>query len=388
MTGRRPSNTGVYDNSQPYHGAAALAGVVTLNQHMKNSGYLTLGCGKIYHGTWGGFADTKGWDDYGRPHVDFSLPGPKPRAGAAAQGHFDWGPTANDDSGMNDYHVAEWVSAHLAKKQDKPMFLACGIFRPHLPWYVPQKYFDMYPLDKIQLPVVKEDDLDDVPATGKRFAKANGDHARVTKADAWKKGVQAYMASITFSDAMVGRVLRALETGPHASNTSVVLWSDHGWHLGEKLHWRKFTLWERSTRNVLMMSIPGVTRPGGVCDRPTSMMDIYPTLMELSGLRAPGVLDGKSLVPWLKNPKAPRPDPALTTYGLGNHAIRSEQWRYIRYNDGGEELYDRTADPNEWTNLAGKPEFAKVKEGLAKWLPANNEPDAPRRREGGEPGEQ
>jgi arylsulfatase A-like enzyme len=384
MTGRRPSSTGVYDNSQPYHGSKALAGVPTLNQHFKDNGYLTLGCGKIYHGTYGAYSDKAGWHDYGQPKSDFRLGGTKPLAGPAGQAHFDWGATVGGDEEMNDYHVVDWVNGHLAKKRDQPMFLACGIFRPHLPWYVPQKYYDMHPLESIQLPVVKEDDLDDVPAMGKRFAKAQGDHARVTKAGAWKKAVQAYLACISFSDAMVGRVLRGLETSPYANDTAVVLWSDHGWHLGEKLHWRKFTLWERSTRNLLMMKVPGVTRAGGVCPRPVSMIDIYPTLMELTGVAAPAGLEGQTLVPWLKSPKAPKKDPVVTTYGFKNHAVRSEQWRYIRYSDGGEELYDRVKDPDEWTNLASKPELAKTREELARWLPKHDEADAPRVKGGGE----
>lgn len=383
MTGRRPSSSGVYTNSQPYHGAKALSNVVTLNQHFMDNGYLTLGCGKIYHGTQGAFADKKGWHDYGKVRDTTVLSGEPPLAGAAAQAHFDWGPTTTGDEAMHDYQTVEWISKHLADKHDQPMFLACGFSKPHLPWYVPRKYFDMHPLDGIQLPVVKEDDLDDVPPVGRKFAKASGDHARVTKADAWKKGVQAYLASITFADAMIGRVLRALETGPHANNTTVVLWSDHGWHLGEKLHWRKFTLWERSTRNILMFAAPGVTI-AGPCHRPVSMMDIYPTLMDLTGLKAPGPQEGESLMTWLRNPKAAKRTPALTTYQFGNHAVRSEEWRYIRYNDGTEELYDRAKDPNEWTNLAAKPESAGARKDLARWLPTHNEPDAPGRAGGGE----
>jgi arylsulfatase A-like enzyme len=305
------------------------------------------------------------------------LDGKAPLAGAAAQGHFDWGPTKTGDEDMHDYRTTEWIGKHLQTKHNQPMFLACGFTRPHLPWYVPKKYFDMHPLDGVQLPIVKEDDLDDVPEIARKIAKPSGDHARVVKADAWKKGVQAYLAAITFSDAMVGRVLRALETGPHANNTIVVLWSDHGWHLGEKLHWRKFTLWERATRNILMVMAPGVTRPGTECPATVSMMDIYPTLMDLAGLKAPGIQEGESLMPWLRNPKAPKKTPALTTYLFGNHAVRSDRWRYIRYKDATEELYDRAKDPNEWTNLAGKPEFAAVKKDLAQWLPKHNEPDAP-----------
>ncbi len=384
MTGRRPSSTGVYLNSQPYHGSKVSAGAVTLNQHFKNNGYLTLGCGKIYHGTQGRFADDQGWHEYGKTSDSFKLAGPSPMAGAAAQAQFDWGPTETGDEAMHDYQTAEWAAKHLGKQHDQPIFLACGFSKPHLPWYVPKKYFDMHPLDGIQLPIVKEDDLDDVPEIGKKFARASGDHARVTKAEAWKKGVQGYLAAITFADAMVGKVLNALEAGPNAKNTTIVLWSDHGWHLGEKSHWRKFTLWERSTRNILMVVAPGVTKAGGVCERPVSMMDVYPTLMDLAGLKAPGVQEGESLLTWLKNPKAPKKTPALTTYQFGNHAVRSERWRYIRYRDASEELYDRDKDPNEWTNLAAKPEMVAVKKELAKWLPMHDEADAPIRAGGEE----
>jgi arylsulfatase A-like enzyme len=377
LTGRRPSSTGVYLNSQPYSGSKVLNGVVTMNQHFKNNGYLTLGCGKIYHGTQGVFADNKGWDDYGKVQDTTMLSSPAPMAGAAAKGLFDWGPTSTGDDDMQDFKTTEWIGRQLATKHDQPMFLACGIAKPHLPWYVPKKYFDMHPLDSIVLPIVKEDDLDDVPPIGRKFALGNGDHARVTKADAWKKGVQAYLAAITFSDAMVGRVLRSLENGPHAKNTTVVLWSDHGWHLGEKLHWRKFTLWERATRNILMVSAPGVTRPHTVCDRTVSMMDVYPTMMDLAGLKVPGIQEGESLMTWLKNPQAPKKTPAVTTFQMGNHAVRSDEWRYIRYKDATEELYDRRKDPNEWTNLAGKAELAGVKKELAQWLPKHDEPNVP-----------
>jgi arylsulfatase A-like enzyme len=347
-----------------------------MNQHFKNSGYLTLGCGKIYHGTRGAFADVKGWDDYGQPKDTSKLAGTPPLS-PAGQAHFDWGPNTTGDEAMHDYQTTEWIGKHLQTKRDQPMFLACGFTRPHLPWYVPQKYFDMHPLDKVQLPIVKEDDLDDVPEIGKRFAKPQGDHARVTKANEWKKGVQAYLAAITFSDAMVGRVLHSLEAGPNAGNTMVCLWSDHGWHLGEKLHWRKFTLWERSTRNILMFAAPGVTKTGAACDRTVSMMDVYPTLLDLAGLKAPGAQDGETLVPWLHNPAAGKKTPAVTTYLMGNHAIRTDAWRYIRYKDGTEELYDRAKDPNEWTNLAATPESASLKRDLARWLPKHDAPDAP-----------
>lgn len=382
FTGRQPATSGVYHNDQPYLGAEGAAEIVSLNQHFQNSGYITLGSGKLYHGTYGKFADKKGWDDYRLTSDSLKLPSPGLQGGAAAQGNFDFGPTATGDEQMMDFATADWVGGHLRRKQPSPMFLGFGVTRPHLPWYAPKKYFNMYPLDAITLPIVKEDDLSDVPAVGKKMALQNRDHARITGADGWKKAVQAYLASITFADAMVGRVLRALETGPHGNNTTVMLWSDHGWHLGEKNHWRKFTLWERSTRNVLMVKAPGTTQAGGICDSAVSMVNLYPTLVDLEGMTNPTKQDGVSIVPLLKNPKARWNRAVLTTYGFRNHAIRTggvnEGWRYIRYNDGGEELYDRATDPNEWTNLAGKPEFAKKQAELKAMLPQLDAAEAPR----------
>lgn len=381
MTGLRPSTMGVYQNNQPFRQSERGRNAVTLTQHLMEFGYKAIGSGKIYHG---GFPDPQSWNDYHPDNRGHDVPpSPMPPAnqrplnGMPRTAHFDWGPIDRADEEMGDYEVARWVGAQLGKRHTDPMFIACGMTRPHLPWYVPRKYFDQFPLDSIQLPEVRQDDLDDVPSGGLKMAKPNGDHARVVEHGQWKKAVQGYLASIAFCDAMVGRVLRALETSPHAKETAIVLWSDHGWHLGEKQHWRKFSLWERSTRSVLMASIPGVTKPGTRCDRVVSLMDLYPTLTEALGApRRPGV-EGTSLMPLLRDPKVPRREPALTTYGKGNHSLRTERWRYIRYNDGDEELYDHASDPHEWTNLAGRAEHAGVKAELAKWLPAVDAPDSP-----------
>jgi len=237
----------------------------------------------------------------------------------------------------------------------------------------------MYPLDKITLPVVKDDDLDDIPPIGRKMAITNSrDHERVKKYKQWETAVRCYLAAITFADAQLGRVLDALDAGPHAKSTNIVLWSDHGWHLGEKLHWRKFSLWERSTRNVLMMSVPGLTKPGSRCDRTVSLLDMYPTLTEMFGLPRREGLEGRSLMPLLKNPSASWDHPVITTYLRGNHAVRDAHWRYIRYHDGTEELYDRDKDPNEWTNIAAQPSAQKVRQRLARFLPPADAPDVPR----------
>jgi len=244
---------------------------------------------------------------------------------------------------------------------------------------VPQKYFDQYALDEIVLPKVKEDDLDDVPPIGRKMARPEGGHANVLKFKLWEKAVQGYLASITYADGQLGRLLDALDKSPYAENTIIVLWTDHGWHLGEKLHWRKFTLWEEADRVPLIFVVPGLTKPGTRCERTVSLLDIYPTLADLCGLPVGEHLEGKSLRPLLADPEAEWDRPVVTTHGRNNHAVRSERYRYIRYSDGTEELYDHENDPMEWTNRAGDPELDEVKRELARWLPKVNVEEGPRR---------
>jgi arylsulfatase A-like enzyme len=234
----------------------------------------------------------------------------------------------------------------------------------------------MFPLESIILPKAPENDLDDIPPAGVKIARPQGDHRQILESGRWKDAVQGYLAAIAFADAMIGRLIDALDRSPQKDNTIVVLWGDHGWHLGEKQHWRKFTLWEEATRAPLIFVAPGVTRPESVCNRTVDFMGIYPTLCDLCGLSTPTHNEGKSLKSLLANPEAPWDQPALTTYMFNNHGVRSEHWRYIRYNDGSEELYDEDRDPMEWTNLAGKPGHESVKAELARFLPRTNTPDA------------
>jgi arylsulfatase A-like enzyme len=376
MTGIRPSTSGVYHNPQPWRTSPALKEAVTIPQHFMAHGYSAVGSGKIYHG---GYPDPPSWQEYWPSQKQNKPPDPRRKEHSpAAQAHFDWGPLEEPNEAMGDWQVADWVIGKLNAKHEKPFFLGCGFFRPHLPWYVPQKYFDLYPADKIALPNIKEDDLDDVPPLGRKIAKPDGDHARVVKHGEWRRAVQGYLASITFVDACVGRVVDALDKSAYKENTVVVLWSDHGWHLGEKLHWRKFALWEEATHNMMLFVAPGVTAPGGRCESPVTLLDIYPTLIDLCGLAKKPELEGVSLLPLLKDPKAPWDRPALTTHGRNCHALRTPRWRYIRYSDGTEELYDHDADEMEWTNLAADPQHAAVKKDLARWLPEKNVEDIPK----------
>ena len=371
LTGILPSSSGVYSNNQPWRPVMPQA--VTLPQHFMANGYHVVGGGKIFH-----YKDRASWHEYYSRGPD-PMPPNRPLNGIVNTAHFDWGPVDVSDEDMADTRVVRWAMGYLRQKHDRPFFLAAGPFRPHLPWYVPKKYFDMYPLDEIALPNVKDDDLDDVPAMGRRMAAPQGDHKKVVDTNNWRRAVQGYLASITFTDTNVGRLVDALDESPYAQNTLVVLWGDHGWHLGEKLHWRKFALWEEATHAPLLFAGPGVGRPGGRCPRTVSFIDIYPTLVDLCGLPAKAELEGLSLRPLLDQPEAAWERPAVTTYGRNNHSVRSEGWRYIRYGDGTEELYDEVRDPMEWDNLATQPKYDAVKRELARWLPKVNADDAPRR---------
>ena len=372
MTGIRPSTSGVYLNPQPWR--PAMPNVMTLPQLFMKHGYHAQGGGKIYHGR---YDDDQSWHAYFKKTTD-----PKPVASVLKDPHsraggIVWGRLQVPDQQMNDYKVASWAIDYLKKEHDRPFFLACGIFRPHMPWQVPDKYYDMYPHKSVTLPKVPADDLDDLPAAGVKMARPQGDHKDVTDSGNWKYAVQGYLASIAFADAQVGRVLDALEKSPHRDNTIVCLWGDHGWHLGEKHHWRKFSLWEEATRAPLMFAGPGILSKGVVCQRPVDFMNIYPTLAELCALPLPDHLDGISMTGLLKDPILTWERPALTTHGRKNHALRSERWRYIRYADGSEELYDHQNDPMEWYNLAKKSKYDGVKKKLSAWFPKKDAPDAP-----------
>ncbi|RIK83321.1 MAG: iduronate-2-sulfatase [Planctomycetota bacterium] len=371
MSGLRPSTTGVYDNGQVWQ--PVIAKEKTLTTQFLNAGYDVFGTGKIYHGS----AHRDGeWTEYHVPRGGGLRRDPSAKNDGV--GGIKFAPLASGDGAMPDYRAVDYALAKLAAAHDKPFFLAVGLTKPHMPWNVPKKYFDMFPLDKIELPPHRDDDLADVPPAGVRMANPRGDHAAIVASGRWKEAVQAYLATIAFADAMVGRLLDGLDKSPHRDNTIVVLWGDHGWHLGEKEHWRKFALWEEAARAPLVWVVPGVTKPDGACSRPVDFMSIYPTLCDLTGIAIPPHVEGTSIKPLLADPIAKWDRPALTTFHKDNHSVRSERWRYIRYANGDEELYDHAADPHEWTNVASDPKHAAIKAELAKAFPAVNAEERPR----------
>jgi arylsulfatase A-like enzyme len=364
VTGVHTATHGVHSNQPTFETLqATVPWLVQLPAHLRANGWKTLGAGKIYHGP-----NAPAFDEYRQARHD-PLPPNRPLNGIPGADTFDWGPVDAPDDRMGDAGLAEWAAEQVAQAHDRPFFLACGFGKPHLPWFVPPAYFEPFPLETLELPLVLDTDLDDVPPIGRHLAQATGNHADVVTTNNWARAVQGYLASIYFVDAQVGRVLDALEAGPNAGTTAVVVWSDHGFHLGEKLHWRKFALWEEATRIPLIVRVPGVSAPGARCERTVSSIDLYPTFNALFGLPPVPHLEGHDLTALLRSPGAPWPWPAVSIYD-GEHAtVRTERWRYIRYGDGTEELYDHDADPLEWTNLAADPVLAPVVLALRAHIP-------------------
>lgn len=367
LSGMRPGTTGIYDNGQPFE--LAISAEQSLVTQFRRAGYDTLGMGKLWHG---GLGFPEQWTGTGGPERVANH-----SAGALEDrsiGGIKFGVLNADDEAVSDTQIADYVIAELVKSHDKPFFLTAGFHKPHMPWNVPKKYFDMHPLDEIQLPPVKDGDLSDIPPAGIKMAKPDGDHRLVLESGRWKEAVQAYLAAISYLDGQVGRLLDALDKSPHRDNTIICLWGDHGWHLGEKEHWRKFALWEEATRAPFIWVVPGVTKAGGVCDRPVDFMSIYPTLCDLAEVAVPAHVEAASIRNLLANPASTESRVAITTFGRNNHAVRDDRWRYIRYADGGEELYDHANDPYEWTNLASQPQHANQKVQLAAQFPTVNNP--------------
>ena len=393
LTGLRPSTTGVYGNGNDWETNDVANSVRMLPGYFLDSGYRVMGGGKIFHS---GHNDRSSWHgyypsfDHARPHETVpmgSVPANNnPFNNDNPSNTFDWGPIVAEDSATSDGQLADWMARRLNEPSDGPRFDAVGFRRPHQPWFVPQKYFDMHPLENVVLPPIAENDLGDVPEAALRgnFVTACCTIGRATnqqlsdwvlETGQWPNAVQGNLASISFVDAMLGRVLDGLDASGRADSTIIVVFGDHGYHVGEKSSYAKRTLWRESTRVAMFIVAPGVTRPGTRTDAPVNLLDIYPTLTELAGLPSPDHAEGMSLVPLLENPDADWGRPTLTTNGYRNHAIGSDRYRYIRWADGSEELYDFVADPHEFTNLAGDPGMQAVKDDLAAWLPEESAPD-------------
>lgn len=403
LSGLHPATTGWYSSTSAMRRTydRVMGAHKMLPQYFKDNGYKTMAVGKIFHKGVSDYGDRTDdfWDEIA---PDYRVPKdlkdrgdgyggtkfyPFPQSGSQIVNHYGkafadghslcWGALEREDmpgGKMFDELIAEWAVDQLHRDHDKPFFLAVGFVRPHVPYTAPKQYFDLYKLDSIKIPQVPADEMADIPMMGKSIAFGTiktGDHYAVVNLNDtyWRELVYAYLACTSFVDDQLGRVLHALENSQYADNTIVVLWSDHGQHLGEKKHWRKQALWEESTRVPLCFQLPNQKTRGQTCERTVSLLDIYPTLIELCGLPAAKRLQGNSLVPLIHNPDLAWDKPVLSTWYYRNHAVRSQDWRYIRYRDGSEELYDHRTDPKEHLNLAGNPQYADVIEAHKKWLP-------------------
>ena len=383
MSGIRPSTSGNYINKSSLIHNPILNNSVLLPEFFQRNGYYVCGAGKLFHGYhFNKEVKGRGFDEYypGKTQDLPSFEGLKfasklPLNGWAKQA--DWGPclpgvTVDDHP---DGKTANWAMKKLQDEQlQEPFFLGAGIFMPHLPNYAPQNYFDRFPLKDIKLPEgFREDDLNDVPAAHAKMAH-NPWLKRIRAMNQWKPAIQAYLACTSMVDDLIGRIIGALEKSKYADNTIIVLWSDHGFQLGEKGRWGKYSLWERATRVNLLWVAPGVTQPGSACTKPVNLLDIYPTLASLTGCKPPkGQLEGNDLSVLMKNPKSAWNENTVTTFGYKNYGVRSERYRYIVYADGTEELYNHSKDKWEWRNLADNPEYAKVKEKMRKGIPTHHE---------------
>lgn len=382
MTGLRPSTTGIYgmieDNRIRRKDNEVTKDIIFLPEYFSSFGYHTMGIGKLFHthapdsvfeesgGRVAGFGPLPEkrfvWDGYGTADRD--------KYGRTST---DWGAFPEADSLMPDHLSADWAIERLNRDYDKPFFMGVGFLRPHVPLYVPQKWFDMHPLDGIQLAPYKSDDLNDVPSVAleindlpmmpsTEWAKESGE---------WKKIIQAYLACVSFVDYEIGRVLDALAESKYANNTIIVLWSDHGYRLGQKGTFAKHALWESATNAPLIFVAPDLPK-GKVVYTPAEMLSIYPTLIELSGLPAYNKNEGVSLVSTMQVNGKSMSSYALTTYGMNNHAVKANSLRYIQYEDGAAELYDHKTDPNEFSNEASNPNYNNDIELLKQYLPEKN----------------
>lgn len=371
LTGYRPHVTGITGYVQKkteiadnrdvhFRYKKGFENVVTLPQYFQQYCYETVAAGKIFRSPRGSEyepapgSDTLSWDRQWRGRI-----GAK---GSSVCGEekvvifnnkrdtaISFIPLDVEVEGTGDWQLSDYCAKYLQQKHLRPFFLACGIYRPHLPWNVPKEYYQLYGTAQVQLPPRCEDDLDDVPF--QEFS--NRLHEKIDSLGHTKTALRAYLASMSYADSCIGHVLDALERGPHKDNTIVVIMGDHGWHFGQKNHWKKSSMWEAANASPLLIDVPGLE--AGVCKSTVSLQDIYPTLLSLAGMKENKKAAGRDLSPLLSEPEIDWPGYAFTVFKKNRFALRTDDWALI-CNDSigkGMELYDLAVDPLEWCNLAG-----------------------------------
>lgn len=390
LSGKRASSTGIYGNRENMRFAPLTKDVATLPQYFSQHGYHTLSTGKIFHkhptedgldqGQWA--FDEFAASESGKGGMLWKK-SPPAEDGNEKGEEFRWGAVKGPIEKTKDYVACKWAADQLQRDfEGKPFFLALGISKPHLPWEVPQQFFDLYPLDKLKPVDIVRDDLKDIVGKkGDPIFRPDPRFKAADKANLHLEAQQAYLANISYVDYCLGVVFDALAKSKYADNTIIMLFGDHGWHLSEKMKYGKTDLWEESCRAPLLVSVPGVTTPDFKCEGVVNLLDMYPTLVELCGLPPNAENEGRSFAPLLKDPSMEWNIPTLTTYQYKNHSLTDGRYRYTWYGgkaDGAEELYDHSVDPLEHTNLAANPESQETIALFKKYLPTNDEPNAPR----------
>jgi choline-sulfatase len=379
LIGKRPTSTGIYGLAPYYRNVPELAKLKSIPQYFRENGYSTHAAGKVFHGNYAFNNNGPDWDNIGPPAHGAPYPPKKLVNTPNTMKAVDWGTFPHNDEDKDDYKIAAWSANKLKTlPTDKPFFLATGFFLPHVPCFTTQKWMDLYPLETLKLPEILTTDRDDTPRASwwLHWSLPEPRLKFLTENNEWHNLVRSYLASISFIDAQLGVLLDALEQSPHANNTIIVLWSDHGFHLGEKLITGKNTLWERSTRVPLIFAGPNISK-NSQCSEPVELLDIFPTLCDLTSLPQPHELEGHSLIPQLENHQTPRTFPAISNHNPNNNSVRDKTWRYILYTDGSQELYNLQTDPHEFHNLINDKSLAHQIERLSQFIPKNQKPHAP-----------
>lgn len=391
LTGILPSTSGIYNNfDSPMRNSPALRDALTLGQHLKAAGYTTAMRGKVLNLTdpdpvsWDSMwpaqkarkpnapvkVDEDAVDSRPPPNQRFAAESPRPSPESyALQQKLHVAPVVPDvPEKHRDAQTATRVVEYLRTPQDKPFFLAVGFTGSHWGWEAPEEFYRMYPKEKLTLPKLRKDESQGLPAVIEKERTVLAQE--IQSGGLLRQGVQTYLAAISHQDAQIGRVMAALRDSPYLDNTIVILWSDQGFHLGEKNQWGKSTLWRQTTHVPFIIAGPGIAP--GKSDRCVGLVDIYPTVSALCGLKVPAGMAGHSLLPLLRQPDAAWDYPVVTSRSPTRHAVRTSQWCYIRYvtpTGSGEELYDRINDPNEWHNLAQEPAHQATRARLLALLP-------------------
>ncbi|MCM2679504.1 sulfatase [Echinimonas agarilytica] len=395
LTGKRPETTKQYTNAGNFRNIAGNEDMVTLPAYLQQQGYNSIAAGKVFHHPRGKhdepnkYSDDRSWTHQAKVRTGTSGHGDYKDAKGNAKwlngetqyngkefGRYlnqfaVWGPIDTPKEKTGDFETAQYCANFMNSpaSHEKPFFLSCGIFRPHSPQLAPREFFDLYPIEDIELPLDPHEDIQDLSNYAKRNFSSPMAEKIISQPEEWKRAIQAYLASTSFADAAIGVMLDALEASPHNDNTIVVLWGDHGWQWGQKLRWEKFSLWSKGTNTPFIIKAPGLA-PVIVEDH-VSLLDVWPTLMELMDLSTSEKLEGNSLVKLMKNPNAQWEKPAIITYNKGNNSVRYKQWNFIQYKTGGIELYDTSNDPGERTNLAtsNAKQHTDIIMKLRAWIP-------------------